>query len=437
MVSLIAAVDNSFGIGKDGTIPWVAHYDKDFFAKMTYGFTIIMGKNTYRSLPKYLNNRTHIVVSSTPLHDPNIQQVQSVKEAIDKSGTTTYVIGGENIYRDALQYATHIYLTHIFGKFECDTFFPTLSWRWSITNWSEIHHDDTVNCRFLTITKNSKKVPDEKEYLDLLTNVYINGELKNDRTKTGTFTLFSNMMKFDLSDGYIPLLTTKRVPFRIVLEELLWFLRGETNAKPLQEKGVHIWDRNSTREFLDNRGLTSYPEGELGPIYGYQWRNFNGSGYDQIAQLEEQLKTDPKSRRMVVSAWNPQQLHEMALPPCHMLFQVYVSNDNRLHMRVDQRSADMFLGIPFNIASYGTLCVILAKRNGYYPGTLTLMTGDTHIYANHLQAVEEQLSREARMAPRIEVNDDIRFKPINELSTKDFNIIGYFPAPTISAKMSA
>ena len=259
-------------------------------------------------------------------------------------------------------------------------------------------------------------------YEDLLRHILEHGTPKSDRTGTGTLSVFGPQLRYDLAQGF-PLITTKRVFLRGVVEELLWFLRGERNARPLQEKGVRIWDKWARED------------GDLGPIYGYQWRSwptYGGGEIDQIAQALRLLKIDPDSRRNLVSAWNVAQLDEMALMPCHAFFQLYVA-DGRLSLQVYQRSADMFLGVPFNIASYALLTHMLAQQAGLDIGDLIWTGGDCHIYNDHVDQVELQLSREVRPFPQINL-----FNPgsINEYTYEDLEVVGYNPHPGIKAPVS-
>jgi len=295
----------------------------------------------------------------------------------------------------------------------------------------------------------------EQGYLDLLNYIVKNGEERQDRTGTGTLSIFAPLpLKFDLSNGLLPLLTTKRVPIKAVIEELLWFLRGDTDAKILQEKGVKIWDGNSSRDFLDSRGL-SYPDGVLGSVYGFQWRHFGAKykeeyadtsklpkevhekigGFDQVKYVEDLIKNDPTSRRIFMSAWNPFDLDKMALPPCHVSCNFYVSQGKYLSCHMYQRSVDMFLGLPFNIASYSILTCILAKKCGLEPKELTISFGDAHVYLNHLPQVKEQLSRVPYDSPTIQLAN-IKDKEYHELFLDDFKINDYKCHSRIIAKMA-
>ena len=272
-----------------------------------------------------------------------------------------------------------------------------------------------------------------KQYLDLLRNVQSNGVKKADRTGTGTKSIFGYQMRFDLSKGF-PLVTTKKIHVKSVIHELLWFLKGSTNISYLQENGVRIWN-----EWANEKG-------DLGPIYGHQWRNWNSDGIDQINEVIKTLKINPDSRRMIVSAWNPSVLpnpnlsfaenisnQKAALPPCHAFFQFYVSND-KLSCQLYQRSADVFLGVPFNIASYALLTMMVAQVCNYKPGDFVHTFGDVHIYSNHEEQVKEQLSRSPKPLPILRLNKNVT--SIFEFTYSDFEIINYNPHPLISGAVS-
>lgn len=262
-----------------------------------------------------------------------------------------------------------------------------------------------------------------KQYHDLCRHILENGVVKEDRTGTGTTSVFGYQMRFNLQEGF-PLITTKKLHTRSIIHELLWFISGETNIRYLQENGVRIWN-----EWADE-------EGNLGPVYGSQWRSFprpDGSSVDQLAQVIEQIKTNPDSRRLIVSAWNPGQLDEMALPPCHLLFQFYVAG-GKLSCQLYQRSADTFLGVPFNIASYALLTHMVAHVTGLEVGDFVHTLGDAHIYHNHLEQVELQLSRDPRPLPQLKIVRDV--SSIESFRFEDFEILGYDPHPHIKGEVS-
>ncbi len=262
-----------------------------------------------------------------------------------------------------------------------------------------------------------------KQYLDILKYVKENGIKKTDRTGTGTISTFGYQMRFDLSEGF-PCLTTKKLHLKSIIHELLWFLSGSTNIKYLNDNGVRIWD-----EWADENG-------ELGHVYGYQWRSWptpDGKTIDQISNLINSLKNNPDSRRHIVSAWNVADIDTMALPPCHTIFQFYVAN-NKLSCQLYQRSADLFLGVPFNIASYALLTLMLAQVTGYEPGEFIHTFGDAHIYLNHIKQVNEQLSRTPKELPKMIINKSV--KDIFDFKYEDFKLIDYEPYPHIKGKVS-
>ena len=257
-----------------------------------------------------------------------------------------------------------------------------------------------------------------QQYLNLLNRILTEGTQKGDRTGTGTLSIFGHQMRFDLRDGF-PLLTTKKLHLKSIIYELLWFLRGDTNVRYLQEHGVRIWN-----EWADENG-------ELGPVYGHQWRSwpdYKGGTIDQIKNVVDMIKHNPDSRRMLVTAWNPAEVDDMALPPCHCLFQFYVA-DGRLSLQLYQRSADSFLGVPFNIASYALLLQMIAQVTGLEAGEFIHTTGDTHLYLNHLEQAKLQLTREPRSLPKMKINPDV--KDIFDFKYEDFELIGYDPLPHI------
>ena len=262
-----------------------------------------------------------------------------------------------------------------------------------------------------------------KQYLELLRHVRTTGVPKDDRTGTGTVSVFGYQMRFDLSKGY-PAITTKKMHFRSIIGELLWFLSGDTNIRSLHEQGVSIWD-----EWADE-------DGNLGPIYGYQWRSWptaDGRHIDQITQVLEQIKSNPSSRRHIVSAWNVGEIKKMALPPCHTLFQFYVAG-GRLSCQLYQRSADIFLGVPFNIASYSLLTMMIAQIVGLEPGDFVHTLGDAHLYRNHLEQADLQLTREPRALPQMKINPDV--SSLFDFKYEDFEIVGYDPYPGIRAPVA-
>ena len=285
-----------------------------------------------------------------------------------------------------------------------------------------------------------------RAYLDMIEHVMKNGEFRDDRTGTGTLSTFGYQFRHNLNEGF-PLLTTKRVPFRIIMEELKWFLSGSTNIKPLLDANVHIWDDDAYRWYKANHHTTLTKEeymdivkmdesyGDLGNVYGKQWRDWDG--HDQIATVIDQIKNNPTSRRIIVSGWNVGELELMALPPCHSFFQFYVSQDKKLSCQLYQRSGDLFLGVPFNIASYSLLTHLIAGHCGLGVGEVILNFGDLHIYNNLLPQCIMQLQREPRELPKLIIRQDLRtLEDISDFETSSISLLGYNPHPTIKGKLS-
>jgi thymidylate synthase len=301
---------------------------------------------------------------------------------------------------------------------------------------------------------------EERAYLDLLTKIINLGDERLDRTGVGTYSLFGSQLRFSLENNQIPMLTTKKMFSKGVIEELLFFLRGDTDTKILEEAGVNIWKGNTTRDFLDKRGLAYLPEGDMGKGYGFQWRNFGGQTYnnssphfwkimssppgtDQLLELIDGLQKDPFGRRHIITAWNPNQLDEMALPPCHILVQFYVSSDNKLSSQFYMRSVDSFLGLPFNILSYAILTRIVAQTVGMEAKEIVFVGGDTHVYKNHLQQVVTQIGRNPHEFPTLTINANLsggnideKIQAIENLKLENFVIEGYRSHPAIKAEMA-
>jgi len=449
-IHLILAVDEQYGIGKNGRIPWDS--DLGYFKKITTTTcdskkqnALIMGRLTYESMPipRISMSRKCVVVTSTP-YCRHATTARTLGDAItecqnDDTIENIFIIGGSMMYKEGLDMGVDkIYVTRVNGTYDCDVGVP---WLKNILSryykMSSIQQGERFT--YETYSQNG-----ETAYIDLLKDIVKNGEERPNRTGVDTTSVFGRTIRFPFKDGF-PLLTTKRVFWKGVIEELLWFLRGDTSSARLSEKGVRIWEGNTSKEYLEKRGLGGYNEGDCGPVYGYQWRHWNaeygscddsyeGRGIDQIAQVIDSIKNDPYSRRHIMSAWNVGQLDEMVLPPCHVLCQFFVSKDGELSCQMYQRSADMFLGVPFNIASYAALTYIIARETGLKPKELIMCFGDAHIYSNHMDAVEEQLQREQRKFPALRIRDDAG--SYETLTMDDFIIEGYNPHGTIKAPMA-
>ncbi len=516
VVELIAAVSRNGVIGVGGTLPWNISEDLRRFRELTYGHCVIMGHNTWLSLPESarpLPGRINIVLSREAALETLPEDVYWVRH--DKSRTDmvsglypetlenlrkicgaypekkVFIIGGEQTYRTffstfAAEFTPKkLHITHI------DKIIPEQLGRLSyfhvptnyqITSYSAKFKSDAEGCSFQYITYecgNEKwyerilpsrplfgepappYIPSADEtYTTLLKDILAHGHKRSDRTGTGTTSVFGRQLRFNIHNS-IPLLTTKFVPWKAVIKELLWFLRGDTDASKLAADGVRIWDGNTSRAFLDGRGLSHLPEGDIGAGYGFQWRHFGGAyqtcketydntiGYDQVAAVLDQLRHDPFSRRIFMSAWNPAALKDIALPPCHVSAQFYVEEDQTegqasgtgqgrryLSCHMYQRSVDTFLGLPFNIMSYATLTHIFATLTGMTPKELIISTGDTHIYNDHIEQIKTQIERHPYSAPLLVINPAIRDKTLEEITVDDFDVVGYFHHNVLKGKMA-
>lgn len=475
-VLVVAACGASRGIGKDGSMPWPKlSGDLKFFKELTMGCAVLMGSKTYESLPRLvrpLPGRLNIILSSKTRTQLGVPDSVLVAGSFDAAGAllgsrglrTVYVIGGAEVYAQTLrqpEWSRRVHYTHIYADYECDRVFPldlnepksgfqliSVGKRveeggLSYERREYIRADDDACAAFFdTRLASGLGRHGEYQYLDLVRRILRDGVARGDRTGTGTLSVFGAQMRFDLRKSF-PLLTTKRVFWRGVVEELLWFISGSTDANELAAKGVHIWDGNGSREFLDKLGFTDREVGDLGPVYGFQWRHFgaqysdmradySGQGVDQLAQVIKTIKTNPNDRRMLMCAWNPAAMPKMALPPCHVMCQFYVAN-RTLSCQMYQRSCDMGLGVPFNIASYALLTCLLASVCGLERGEFVHTLGDAHVYSNHVAALEEQLKRSPRPFPTLEI---VNREFIDDFGIDDIVLKGYEPHKAISMKMA-
>jgi dihydrofolate reductase / thymidylate synthase len=436
MLSMIVCVDSKFGIAKEDTIPWYISDDLKHFKTITMNKDIIVGRKTNDTLPN-LPGRTIHVATNNNLTD----LLEKLKEK------DVVIIGGAQIYKEMMDKCDEIHLTVIEKDYKCDLFFPKIPETYKLVEYSDRKYNEKENCwyRFYKYTYEPGYKSGEREYINICRNILDKGSIKEDRTGTGTLSLFGNQLSFDISK-YTPLLTTKRVAWKSCINELLWFLRGSTNVKELQDVGCNIWNGNSSMEYKRNNGLGHLLPEDTGPIYGFNWKHFGaeykncytdytGKGFDQIEYIINEIKTNPSSRRLVLSGWNPCVMNEGVLPSCHSLCQFYVSDD-KLSCQMYQRSADFFLGVPFNIFSYGVLTQIIAKKTGLKPDKLIIVFGDTHLYKDHLSQTEKQISRQILTKPILNLDDSIIDKDFKDMTINDFELVGYFPHPSIKGIMS-
>lgn len=484
------------GIGMAGALPWPRlRDDLSRFAAITRSAAVVMGRATYESLPdtaRPLPGRVNVVLSRKSRGELKLPDSVLLAGSLDAAEhllrarnvpMPLYVIGGADIFSAALarpQWSQRIYYTDVQADFQCDrmfeydldapdSMFDLVSVSEQLCNkdvpfvfkeyvrkdsFKDLHTDEAAGTRpgFPSAAVPTEGFPrglsashQELQYLSLIKRVLANGVSRGDRTGTGTRALFGETMRFDLRDSF-PLLTTKRVFWRGVAEELLWFVSGSTNANLLSEKGIHIWDGNGSREFLDKRGFPDREVGDLGPVYGFQWRHFGakyvdmhqdyrGQGVDQLSDVIETIKNRPTDRRIIMSAWNPAAMDEMALPPCHMMAQFFVA-DGELSCMMYQRSCDIGLGVPFNIASYALLTRMIAHITGLAPGDFVHVLGDAHIYNNHIEALTEQVARTPRAFPQLKIRDRADLVSIDDFTMDDFEIVGYNPHKKLSMTMA-
>jgi len=444
--------DRGIGVGND--LAWSCKEDMEFFKKLTMSNNynaVVMGSNTWKSLEgNSLKGRINVIISSTIVKDdlpPGVILHRNIPDCIRDLLTmgldTVYIIGGGSIYSQFfnLPIVSKIYANEIMCVSEkCDTFVEDIPGDFELCRE---YTSDSENVIFREYTRPCNI--EEYNYLDLVKDVIENGASRGDRTGTGTLSLFGKTMRFSLSDGKVPVLTTKRVFWKGVVKELLWIISGSTNSKKLSEQGVKIWDQNSSRLFLDNLGFHDRKEGDLGPVYGHQWRffgaeykdchtDYTGQGVDQLEDCIDKIKNDSSSRRIILSAWNPVDIGKMNLPPCHLLCQFYVSH-GELSCQLYQRSCDVGLGVPFNIASYSLLTHMIAQVCGLKAKEFIYILGDAHVYKNHVGQLKTQIERYPLAFPTVKLNENI--KNIDDFSFEDIDLCNYFHNPTISMPFSA
>ena len=434
-MEIVVCTCKNGGIGLKNGLPWkTIKEDMQMFRNMTVSNIIIMGRKTKESLPNgKLPDRANVVISSDPMSGQSWEAAMHHIAKVGK-GKKVFIIGGESIYRYALENLNvrKIHRSYIDKDYESDTKFPDESVKgYQIGAYSIPNVDEK-----LTYSIFEKHNHEERYYLCLLSELLKSPvrETRNARC----YTTFGKSLEFDLSTGSFPLLTTKKMFLRGVFEELKFFLLGKTRTKELEDIGVNIWKGNTCQEFLDKRNL-SYEVGDMGPMYGYQWRNFNGQNHDQFAYVMKNLKENPMDRRHLMTSFNPLQAETGVLWPCHGISIQFdcepYQGSYKLNCMMHQRSADTFLGLPFNIASYSMMVIIMANMLGYKPGRLIMTLGNVHIYEPHIEAAKTQLSREPKPFPSLLCAR--KFDNIEEIKFEDFALIGYEPHDKIEAPMFA
>ena len=487
--SIIVAATRRGGIGLGGTLPWPKlKHDMNRFVQLTGGKkkphekynAVIMGRNTWDSIDikyKPLSNRINYIITRNPdkikCHN-NTFTCSSLHDAISKASNNEavneiFIAGGGQIYSDAInsEYCKNIYKTEILNDIKTDVSFPDIDMKkFKLTNVGDLIQDNNHTYQFLDYEKKhhskiigfddflvksgfddrifKSKNPDEMRYLASIKYILDHGNTKTDRTCVGTKSVFGLSYRYNLENNTWPVLTTKKVFLRGIIEELLWIVKGQTDGKILLDKGIKIWYGNGTRDFLDKTGLKHYRDHDLGAIYGHQWRHsgaayincstdYTGKGVDQLSEVIQQIKNNPDSRRHIICAWNPSQLKDMALPPCHALVQFYVAN-GELSCIMYQRSMDTMLGAPFNIASYSLLTHMIAHITGLKAKEFIHFTGDSHIYTNHFDGANIQIQREPYEFPKINFKRCI--KNIEDFTYDDIQLQQYKSHPTIKMNMA-
>ena len=503
-VSLIVAMcKKTLGIGKEGSIPWFLKKDLKHFREITNGMgsatcdsnsstnIVIMGRKTWESIPnnkRPLKNRLNIVLTrnkdypinefnSNSKEDNEVLTCSSLENAFEyikggnnenyKHNVNVFIIGGESLYREAIEkelvdclYITEVYTKDNKGFLDCDTFFPKFDEKvFKLTSISAFNEENEVYFRFKKYVNYNNRTDNEQSqqrlwkneeenaYLEGLNRIINSGLERVDRTGVGTFSIFGMRWQYDLTDTF-PILTTKRMFFRGIYAELALYISGKTDNKILQEQNIHIWDGNTSRDFLDKRGLEHYNEGDMGETYGFNFRHFGAEykgcqhdytncGFDQVSNLLHLIKNDPCSRRMLINLWNPSTTHKAALPACLFQYQFYVDTKNKtLNAQIYLRSSDYFLANNWNVCTGALLIHMICnlKDINLTPGQLTVITGDTHIYKNHLDAVKENLIRTPRPFPKLIISEPK--EALEDYSFTDFTLIDYTPYKNISAPMA-
>lgn len=459
--SIIVAIDAGNGISKGGELPWsgCAKEDMKFFRDTTLGRrknAVIFGRITYETIDEEhrpLEGRRNVVISRKMKQEsnPNILVFSSVGDALAGLGSQqssyedVFICGGEQVYneiiRDYMYLCKKIYVTKFKTDYNCDQFFD-----FNAVKDLPLFCEPAKSTHYTRYTYAPKVLHDEFSYLTLLNTVLTTGEPRPDRTGVGTKSLFAQRLEFDIRER-LPVITTKKTNYDAVIKELLFFVSGDTNAKHLEEQNVNIWKGNTSKEFLAKNNLP-YEEGDMGPLYGSQWRHwgaeyngcdadYKGKGIDQLKNLIENIRTDPHSRRHILTAWNVEQLPQMVLAPCHNLCQFYVSSDRKfLDASLYMRSSDMFLGLPFNIASYAILTYMIAHITNLKARRLVVNLGDAHVYQTHLEATARLIKRTPRPFPKLSFRGSAKLHEIDDFTFDSFIIENYTSWPHISVELA-
>ena len=491
LISCVYFYKNKLAIGKDASLLFKLKDDMSFFKNITTNSlsqnslldanVLLMGRRTFETTG-LLKKRYNIILTSNPdliniysfkytvkldINKPYYMNFKTFIEFYHKFNPNVFVIGGGEVYNQFLAFnefmhpeliPTKLYITEVKTKVKDlqPNVFMNAFEKYSLIGYSEKYTTENENFRILHYTLTDKP-SQEYKYLDLAKYILENGNDRLDRTGTGTIGIFGAQLRFDISNGNLPLLTTKQVPLKAIIEELLFFCRGDTDTKILDRKGVKIWNGNTSREFLDNRGLSHYPEGIMGPMYGFSWRHFGAKydqsfsdtskidtsligGVDQLQNVIHLLKTDPFSRRIYISNLNPAESQNMCLDMCHTYIQFYVEEINGIKYLsgyFTMRSSDYFLAaVSFNLISYALLVYILALKCNMKPKEIIYNSVDCHIYKNHIEQIKEQIKRTPRPFPHIKLNSNLKDKDWSEMEYSDFELIGYIPFPSIKAPMA-
>lgn len=442
-INIILSHSKNFVIGYDNNIPWFYEEEFQYFNNTTTSKTnkknaVIIGYNTFNNIQTSLKNRINVIIDKTvdeTIIKNELVFVNSLSRAIlycknNDEINDIFIIGGEKIYNEALKrndinnlYICYVNIDIIGNKYINKDYLEN----YTLTNRYNCINEPTLTFKIF------EKKSDEIQYINLIKNVLDNGVFKNDRTNSGILSYFGNTMRFNIENSF-PLLTTKKMFLRGIIEELLWFINGKTDAKLLQAKKVKIWDGNSSREFLDSIGLNHYEDGDCGPIYGFNFRHYGaqyvdchadytGMGYDQLQNIINTIKENPNSRRILINLWNPCDLDKVVLPPCHVLYQFWVY-DGKISCSLYQRSGDIGLGVPFNIASASLLTYLIGHLTGLKPFELIHTIGDGHIYSDHIEAMKTQITREPYDFPKLIINDR-KQNNIEDFIYDDFKLVDY------------